>query len=85
MLQAVGPIRVKADYQFYLESSIRAVGGSSFRGMGGILDHLKCTQPSLKDVQYGIDFAVPGSYGAVRAGAWYTPSRKEGMMELRIM
>mmetsp|Transcript_19114 Transcript_19114/g.49063 ORF Transcript_19114/g.49063 Transcript_19114/m.49063 type:complete len:488 (-) Transcript_19114:183-1646(-) len=33
---------------------------------------------------YGADVMVPGLRGAARLAAWYSPSRKEGMMEMRM-
>lgn len=76
---------MKADYNFSLDSHRGGLGATSQGIFGGVVDHVKNLQPTLLDVQYGVDFSVPGTHGAVRVGGWYTPSRKEGMVELRMM
>lgn len=86
LTQAIGPVRIKADYTVSLDSCGGTLVGASSRGIfGEVVDHMKNLQPTLLDVQYGVDLSVPGTHGAVRVGAWYTPSKKEGMVELRMM
>ena len=41
-------------------------------------------RPSLLDATYALDLAVPGASGLARVVAWYSPFRKEGMVELRM-
>lgn len=33
---------------------------------------------------YGLDLALPGSGGAARAAAWWSPARREAQFELRL-
>ncbi len=33
---------------------------------------------------FGLDFLVPNSQGAARIAAWWSPLRREAMMELRL-
>ncbi|GMH40357.1 hypothetical protein BSKO_08261 [Bryopsis sp. KO-2023] len=83
--QVIGPLRVKADYKFSLDSRGGALGATNRGPMGVLVDHVQNIQPSLLDVQYGADISIPGTHGAVRFGGWYAPSRKEGMLEFRMM
>lgn len=34
---------------------------------------------------FGLDCVVPNSQGAARMAAWWSPSRKEAMLELRLL
>lgn len=41
-------------------------------------------QPVVLETAWGLDLTVPGSRGAARACAWFSPARREGMVELRL-
>lgn len=82
-LKVLGPLRAKADFHWALEpqsSGVNVVGGPLNRAW----EHVKGLRPRLTEAQYGFDFAAPGSGGAVRIGGWYTPSRREGLVEMRL-
>jgi hypothetical protein len=40
--------------------------------------------PNRLQTVYGGDVMVPGLRGVARLAAWYSPGRKEGMMEMRM-
>lgn len=41
-------------------------------------------QPVVLETVWGVDLTIPGSRGAARACAWFSPTRREGMVELRL-
>lgn len=48
--------------------------------------HVRGLRPtSLVDAAYALDLAVPGTAGCARVVAWYSPQRKEGMLEVRML
>lgn len=82
--QAIGPVRVKADYRVALEST-SLVGSSTNLTIGNaLLQQVQSIKPCVMDAQFGVDFVVPGTQGAIKLGAWFSPSRKEAMAELRM-
>ena len=54
------------------------------QGAEDIGKHLVAMKPSLASVTYGLDVGVPGTSGLARLAAWYSPGRKEGMIEVRL-
>lgn len=41
-------------------------------------------QPVVLETVWGLDMIIPGSQGAARACAWFSPTRREGMLGLRL-
>lgn len=86
--QLFGPVRLRADWRWALDSSVPCPQGAALLRPGapvGVAKHLAAIRPSLVDSAYGLDVAVPGSNGLARVVAWCTPARKEAMLELRLM
>ncbi|GBF99702.1 hypothetical protein Rsub_12414 [Raphidocelis subcapitata] len=97
--QLVGPVRLRADWRFGLDSDVplalprRGGGGSSISGplltlpnaATQLARHVGGMRPSVLDAAYGVDVIVPGSGGLVRGVAWYSPRRGEGGIELRLL
>ena len=54
------------------------------QGAEDLSRHLVGMRPSLASVTYGLDVGVPGTAGLARLAAWYSPSRKEGMVEIKL-
>ena len=50
----------------------------------GVMNALKQSSIGRLESVYGLDCIVPGSGGAARACAWWSPARKEGLVELRL-
>lgn len=46
--------------------------------------HVSGMRPQLLDSAVALDLVLPGSEGAARLVAWYSPQRREGMLELRL-
>ncbi|GLC48396.1 hypothetical protein PLESTB_000092700 [Pleodorina starrii] len=94
--QLVGPLRFAADWRYELASSrplalppppaAAARGAGAWLGgaAGAVAAHTVRMRPQLLEAVYALDLAVPGSRGAARLVAWYTPQRREGMVELRM-
>ena len=87
--QIVGPVRLRGDWRFALDSHAACP-----KGLRGVVDprahlqllrHVGGMRPSLVESAYGVDVVVPGSSGAARVVAWWSPGRKEGMLELRLL
>ncbi|CAK0784857.1 hypothetical protein CVIRNUC_008062 [Coccomyxa viridis] len=84
--QVYGPLRARADMRVALESPPPAVppeeaGRATLEGAWQAIRTLRATQ--LESI-FGLDCVVPNSQGAARIAAWWSPSRKEAMMELRL-
>ncbi|CAL8462881.1 g2415 [Coccomyxa elongata] len=83
--QVYGPVRARADFRFALESPPAAPsedpGRATLEGAWKAIRTLRATK--LESV-FGLDCVVPNSQGAARIAAWWSPLRKEAMMELRL-
>lgn len=71
------------------KSSSKVIHGNGMvtrarQGAEEIGKHLIGMRPSLASVTYGLDVGVPGTSGMARLAAWYSPNRKEGMVEIRL-
>ena len=61
-----------------------SIHSSGWRRLTGAAAAVATVRPALLDATYGLDLAVPGAAGLARVVAWYSPGRKEGMVELRV-
>ncbi len=89
--QLIGPLRLCLDARFELNSSqpcphpgwpaLRAPLGC-VKGLGR---HVGGMRPVFVEGTYGVDCVVPGSQGLGRVVAWWSPQRREAMVELRLL
>ena len=49
-----------------------------------LADALRGMRATPLEAVYGLDLALPGSGGAARAAAWWSPARREAQVELRL-
>lgn len=49
-----------------------------------LLQAIRTLRATQLESIFGLDCVVPNSQGAARIAAWWSPSRKEAMMELRL-
>ena len=80
--QIVGPLRLRVDssYDAHLQEEDRSIEALKNRPA----EVLRRGLTNLETV-YGVDVTIPGSSGGARFVVWYSPSRKEGMGELRLL
>ncbi|GIL83435.1 hypothetical protein Vretimale_11203 [Volvox reticuliferus] len=79
------PTQVAPAAQIRNAASAAAAAGSWFGSAAGALaSHTGGMRPQLLDAVYALDLAVPGLKGTARLVAWYSPQRREGMVELRM-
>lgn len=86
--QLVGPVRLRGDWRFALDSKHACPSGVGWLQPGAplaLLRHVAGVTPALVDSAVGVDVVVPGAGGLVRLVGWYSPGRKEGGLELRLM
>jgi hypothetical protein len=87
--QVIGPVRFRGDWRFALDSQAACPKGLMSvvdpRAHLQLLRHVGGMRPSLVESAYGVDVVVPGSSGAARIVAWWSPGRREGMLELRLL
>ncbi|KAI8475001.1 MAG: hypothetical protein J3K34DRAFT_456450 [Monoraphidium minutum] len=90
--QLAGPVRLRADWRLALDSGAPPPGRPSLGPLAAapaaaaqLARHVGCMRGSLLDAAYGLDVVVPGSGGAVRGVAWWSPRRGEGGLELRLL
>jgi hypothetical protein len=84
----VGPIRLRGDWRFALDSKHACPSGMGLLQPSAplaLLRHVGGISPVLVDSAYGVDVVVPGAGGLVRLVGWFSPGRKEGGLELRLM
>ncbi len=73
-----------------LEAARVAAGAAAAAGswVGGaaaaVAAHTTGMRPQLLEAVYALDLAVPGARGVARLVAWYSPQRREGMLEVRL-
>lgn len=82
--QVFGPVRVKADFRFALDPMNIPQNQGERSTLKGIAQTALSVRPSLLESMFGGDLLIPGTEGAARLGAWWSPKRKEGMIELRL-
>ena len=80
--QIVGPLRFRVDssYDAHLREEDLNIEALKSRPA----EVLRRGFTNLETV-YGVDVTIPGSSGGARFVVWYSPSRKEGMGELRLL
>ncbi|GLI59802.1 hypothetical protein VaNZ11_001767 [Volvox africanus] len=79
------PTQVAPEAQIRSAASAAAAASSWFgSATGALASHTGGMRPQLLDAVYALDLAVPGLKGAARLVAWYSPQRREGMVELRM-
>ncbi|WIA21737.1 hypothetical protein OEZ85_000902 [Tetradesmus obliquus] len=86
--QLVGPVRLRGDWRFALDSKHACPSRVGWLQPGAplaLLRHVAGVTPALVDSAVGVDVVVPGAGGLVRLVGWYSPGRKEGGLELRLM
>lgn len=81
--QVYGPLRAR------LDACLGAEPGAvppELRGTAlGALRSLSRARVGVRDAAAGLDLTLPASAGAARIVAWYSPVRREGMVEIRLM
>lgn len=82
--QIIGPLRGRADLRFALDPTNVPQNQGERSTLKGIAQTALSIRPSLLETMYGADVIVPGSKGAARVAMWWSPKRREGMMELRL-
>eukprot|EP00798_Chlamydomonas_sp_ICE-L_P027675 gene27675-7316_t len=86
--QIYGPLRACADFRYSMDSPEPPPEFTGFKQpkqqAQALVTHAKSMKPSLQDSVYGLDLGVPGTSGFARVFAWYSPTRKEGMLEVRL-
>eukprot|EP00210_Caulerpa_lentillifera_P001315 g1265.t1 len=82
--QAIGPVRLKADCRVALESTSAVTSMANLTLGNALLQQVQSIKPCVVDTQFGFDFVVPGTQGAIKFGGWFSPSRKEAMAEMRM-
>ena len=45
----------------------------------------RAARPTLLETAYGVDYVLPGTEGSLRLVGWWSPARREGMVELRLL
>jgi len=45
----------------------------------------RAARPALLETAYGLDCVLPGTEGSLRLVGWWSPARREGMVELRLL
>jgi hypothetical protein len=86
--QLVGPVRLRGDWRFALDSKHASPSGMGLLQPSAplaLLRHVGGITPALVDSAYGVDVVVPGAGGLVRLVGWFSPGRREGGLELRLM
>jgi hypothetical protein len=86
--QLVGPVRLRADWRWAVDSNVPCPRGSGLlqpKAPLQVLQHVGAMRPSLVDSAYGVDVMVPGTSGLARLMAWWSPGRREGMLEVRLL
>ena len=58
--------------------------GSGAKSFKNRIANAPWLQPVVLETAWGLDLTIPGSKGTARACAWFSPTRKEGMLELRL-
>lgn len=82
--QIIGPLRARADLRFALDPTNLPQNQGERSTLKGLAQTALSIRPSLLETMYGADVVVPGSKGAARVSMWWSPKRREGMMELRL-
>ena len=78
---AAGPSHSPSDAS---SAHVRRRGSAALERLRGLPRHVASTRASLMDSVYGLDVALPGASGLARLVAWYSPGRREGMVEVRL-
>lgn len=83
--QVLGPLRAHASVRMALEHPAPLArddrGRITTRALANSVQSLR---PTLLEACYGVDYVVPRTAGALRACAWWSPLRKQGMLEARL-
>jgi hypothetical protein len=82
--QVAGPLRARADLRFALDPAHVPAGPGERSTLKGLAQTALSVRPALLDAAYGLDLVLPGTGGAARLAAWYSPRRREAMAELRL-
>lgn len=86
--QILGPVRGRVDLRFGLDSipSAYPVNDRGFGwAIGGTIQHVQGLRPTLLDCVYGADVVLPNTGGAGKVCAWFSPMRREAMVEVRLL
>jgi hypothetical protein len=81
-------VRLRGDWRFALDSKHACPTGMGLLQPSAplaLLRHVGGICPALVDSAYGVDVVVPGAGGLVRLVGWFSPGRREGGLELRLM
>lgn len=82
--QVLGPLRARADFRFALDPTHVPRDQGERSTVKGLAQTALSVRPSLLEAVYGADVVVPGTEGAARVAMWWSPKRREGMVELRL-
>jgi len=84
--QLLGPLRLRADARYALDSPHAWPGWNRPPAAmaAAAAAHVLGMRPQCVDGAVGLDLTLPGTRGAGRLVAWYAPMRREGALELRL-
>ena len=81
--QLFGPVRVRADARCEIELHKPSLKEPLLPQLKS-LACLKAT-PNLPEIVYGLDVALPYMSGAARFSVWYSPTKRQGLGEIRLL
>ena len=83
--QVLGQVRACASVRLALEHPSPAARDERGRlTTQALAASIKSLRPSLLETTYGVDCVVPRTGGALRACAWWSPLRRQGLLEARL-
>lgn len=82
--QVIGPLRARADVRCALDPAFPQYSGAEGLTWRGTLAAVSSVRPVLLETVYGLDCVLPGTEGAARVTAWYSPMRREAMAEIKL-
>ncbi len=81
--QLFGPVRVRADARYEIELHAPSTNGPLMDQLSSVV---RLPQNASKpEIVYGLDWHLPYVSGAARLSVWYSPTRREGLGEIRLL
>jgi hypothetical protein len=66
------------------DSELPSTSGPQYGRLSGTVRQITSLRPSLFEASYGLDVCLPMLSGLARLALWYSPTKKEGLLELRL-